>query len=54
MTENPHKHSMWMRKKLGEEKYWALIQRGNEIKKWTKDELKELREALRRKLKKYN
>ena len=52
MTENPHKHSIWMRKKLGEEKYWALIQRGNEIKKWTKDELKDLRETLRKKLKK--
>ena len=51
MTENPHTHQKWMQRKLGNDDYWSLIQRSNEIKKWTKEELKDLRTDLRMKIK---
>ncbi len=51
MTENPHTHQKWMQRKLGNDDYWSLIQRSNEIKKWTKEELKDLRTDLRIKIK---
>ena len=40
-----------MQRKLGNDDYWSLIQRSNEIKKWTKEELKDLRTDLRMKIK---
>ena len=53
MTENPYLHTRWMQKKLGKKVYNELVNDSNFIKKWTKEELKELRVDLRIKLKSY-
>jgi|TARA_R100001530_G_scaffold29542_1_gene23262 hypothetical protein len=54
MTENPHYHTKWMEKKLGKVGFRQLANASTKLKKWTKDELKELRISLREKLKEYN
>ena len=54
MTENPHTHQDWMQRKLGNDAYWSLIKRSNEIKKWTKEELKNLRKHLKKKIEDLN
>ena len=54
MTENPHYHTKWMEKKLGKVGFRELTLASTKLKKWTKDELKELRASLREKLKEYN
>jgi hypothetical protein len=54
MTENPHYHTKWMEKKLGKVGFRKLTLASTKLKKWTKDELKELRASLRKKLKEYN
>ena len=53
MTENPHYHSAWMLQKLGEVKYRKLCNASTLIRKWTKDELKELRVKLRKGIKEH-
>lgn len=51
MTENPHYHTKWMKEKLGAVRYRKLVNASTTIKKWTKDELKELRAELKERLK---
>tara|TARA_R100001082_G_C4213108_1_gene95943 strand:+ start:33 stop:395 length:363 start_codon:yes stop_codon:yes gene_type:complete len=50
MTENPHYHTKWMKEKLGN-RYNDLIVRSREIKKWKKEDLKDLRYVLNKELK---
>ena len=51
MTENPHYHTKWMKEKLGAVRYRKLVNASTIIKKWTKDELEELRTELKEQLK---
>lgn len=53
MTENPHYHTKWMKEKLGAVRYRKLVNASTTIKKWTKDELEELRAELKEQLKWY-
>jgi len=51
MTENPFYHAKWMLKKLGTTSFDGLVLASNRIKKWNKQDLKELRVDLRKKIK---
>ena len=51
MTENPFHHTKWMKKKLGTAGFGRLVRASNRIKKWTKQDLKDLRVDLRKKIK---
>jgi len=53
MTENPHYHTKWMKEKLGSNKYKKLVEASRVIKKWTKEELKELRDNFKKELTSY-
>ena len=53
MTENPHRHTKWMKEKLGAVRYRKLVKASNVIKKWTKIELEEFRKELKDQLKEY-
>ena len=39
--------TVWIKNYIGEEKYFALEQKSNQIKKWTKQEKKELAKKLK-------
>jgi len=38
---------VWIKNYIGEDKYYALERKSNQVKKWTKQEQKELVEKLR-------
>ena len=54
MTENPFQHTKWMKKKLGTAGFNNLVRASNRIKKWTKPDLLDLRNDLKKKLKEFN
>ena len=47
-TENPLIHTNWMKKKLGLKNFNKLVRRSQKIKKWGKEDLKDLRKHYKK------